>query len=50
MEETRGRCKYCGNKAQNNGFICSECRVKLKLVRKMQQMIKDTFERVRRID
>ena len=47
MQEVK--CKYCGGKLskaeQRYGKgICSNCSRKLPLVRKLLQMVKDTFE------
>ena len=45
MQEVK--CKYCGGKVLK-GFekqgICANCHRKLPLVRKLLQMVKDTFE------
>lgn len=43
-----GNCEYCGSKVDKNQKICPDCRIKLRLVRQIQQMIKDTFERVKK--
>ena len=37
-------CEYCGCELKA-GDICSTCCMKLKLVRKLQKMIRDTVER-----
>lgn len=42
-----GNCEYCGIRVDKNQKICGDCRIKLRLVRQLQQMIRDTFERVR---
>ena len=45
-EETVKRCKYCGCKINDRNTMCSTCRVKLKLVRKLLSMVKQAKERV----
>ena len=46
MQEVK--CKYCGKKCTGRQYIkisvCSNCDRKLPLVRKLLQMVKDTFE------
>lgn len=39
------RCRYCKSKANKYATICSSCSVKLKLIRKIQKMIRDMVER-----
>ena len=43
------KCEYCGINVGNTNHICKDCRIKLRLVRKLQQMIRDTFEKVRKM-
>jgi predicted amidophosphoribosyltransferase len=42
----KGVCKYCGMGLKQGGHICGDCSMKLKLIRTMQKMIRDTVERV----
>lgn len=44
MRRTRNKCKYCGQ-ITNNVDICTRCREKLKLVRKLQRMVREYKER-----
>lgn len=44
----KGYCEYCGTHVGEPNKICKDCRIKLKLIRQIQQMIKDTFERVKK--
>ena len=44
----KGKCVYCGMELPKGIHICSECSKKRKLVRTLQQMVRDTFERVRK--
>lgn len=49
MKKKEYRCKYCGTTSvAKYASICANCSVKLRLVRKMQQMIRDTAERGKR--
>jgi hypothetical protein len=41
-------CEWCGCGVIEGHTTCSGCRIKLKLIREIQQMIRDTFERVRK--
>lgn len=43
-----GKCEFCGAGVGEYVKICSNCMQKQKLIRKMQQMIRDTFERVKK--
>lgn len=46
MQEVK--CKYCGCKlseSYTSRSVCTKCYNKLKLVRKLLKMVKDTFER-----
>ena len=38
-------CKYCGAGVSELNDVCGNCRVKAKLWRTIQQMVKDTYER-----
>ena len=38
------KCKYCGAIVNGQGFICSNCIRKRPLVRKLLQMVRDTYE------
>ena len=38
------KCKYCGAKVHGQGDICTKCKNKRPLVRKLLQMVKDTYE------
>ena len=38
------KCKYCGAKIKGQGYICGNCMHKRPLVRKLLQMVKDTYE------
>lgn len=39
------RCKYCGtNAVPKYSNICASCTIRLRLIRKMQKMIRDTVE------
>ena len=48
MKKAIGRCKYCGAKVSKGNDICTQCYTKRRLIRKLQQMIRDTFERVKK--
>lgn len=43
-----GNCKYCGCVLGEYQTICGNCKQKLKLILKMQKMIRDTAERGKR--
>lgn len=43
IKKYRYKCEYCGNESKYK--ICGTCCVKLKLIRFLQQMVRDTFER-----
>ena len=47
MGKYNTNCKCCGRK-MNGGTLCSDCKIKLPLVRQMQGMVKDAKERVDR--
>jgi predicted ATP-dependent serine protease len=44
MPKKKWKCKYCGTDTPKYSDICSNCRTKLILVRKLLQMVRDTFE------
>lgn len=48
MSEKEYLCRYCGRKAMKYATICSGCSKKLKLVRKLLKMVKDTAEEIKR--
>jgi hypothetical protein len=39
-------CKYCGTLVRKTNGICSNCCVKLKLIRKIQRMVKEYKEQL----
>lgn len=38
----RNKCKYCGSKS-GSSKICSACYEKLRLIRKLLKMVRDTY-------
>lgn len=46
MGKAKYICKYCGSKNNGAAGICSNCCIKLKLVRKMQRMVREYKEQL----
>ncbi len=47
MADNIGRCKYCGSRIRG-GEMCTWCKEKLPLVRKLQGMVRNEKEKVER--
>ena len=44
----KGKCKYCGRTIKESSAsktVCCNCQLKLQLVRKLLQMVRDTYEK-----
>ena len=45
----RNKCKYCGSNA-GRAKICRACYEKLKLIRKLLKMVRDTYEKYGKVE
>ena len=45
----KNKCKYCGQNA-GQAKICSACYEKLKLIRKLLKMVRDTYEKYGKVE